>query len=486
MKKRISRLNSQTKGIIPMHYKIVFVIILCSCCFPFKIDSIAKYSFPDYTGGSAVSLVKTFDNNLAMMIQKWEYQVILKMDFNGNILWADTMRNDAQPFKFIQSPDSGFVVTGRTWDFLLNQDSFPVRVDCAFVSKFDSHGDSLWFKRYVVEDAYGMDVIARKNGGYAVCGIITGYGDLNDGFILELDENGDSTGILRDYDCWFNSIDTASNGDYVVTGRKFYSSGNTFFAATLGGSYGDYWYRSVEGNSYFNWGNRVLTTRLGQYLVIGGYQTSTTDRKDISFAKLDREGNILFKKRYGGTAWDEGIDVLEINDSLYVIVGETNSFPFKGQDAWVLLTNGAGDTLASLVTGTSEDENVAGLCKWNDSTFFIAGTSLNKPFIQKILLNNEIAVEKAFPGKTKKLNLSVSPNPFNPVTRISFSIKAEGMASLDVFNPSGVKIASVLNGNFSSGTHTVVFNGKDLASGAYILSLKTGHGTIQKAIFLCR
>ncbi len=71
------------------------------------------------------------------------------------------------------------------------------------------------------------------------------------------------------------------------------------------------------------------------------------------------------------------------------------------------------------------------------------------------------------------------PNPFNPETSISYSIKEAGDVSLEVYNLKGQKVRSLVNIKQNSGHYRVVFDGKDdkgqpLSSGIYLYRLSTG------------
>ncbi len=68
------------------------------------------------------------------------------------------------------------------------------------------------------------------------------------------------------------------------------------------------------------------------------------------------------------------------------------------------------------------------------------------------------------------------PNPFNPSTTIKFTVPVAGKVTLTVYNVVGQKIATLINGNVTAGSHTRVWNGKDsagnqVASGVYFYKL---------------
>jgi len=65
------------------------------------------------------------------------------------------------------------------------------------------------------------------------------------------------------------------------------------------------------------------------------------------------------------------------------------------------------------------------------------------------------------------------PNPFNPVTNISFSIPEAAYVTLNVYDMSGKLVQQLVNETVSEGTHTYKFDGTQLASGFYIYKLST-------------
>jgi photosystem II stability/assembly factor-like uncharacterized protein len=63
------------------------------------------------------------------------------------------------------------------------------------------------------------------------------------------------------------------------------------------------------------------------------------------------------------------------------------------------------------------------------------------------------------------------PNPFNPNTRIQFSIKEKGFVTLKVYDILGKEISTLVNKNFSSGNYDLTFYGESYSSGMYFYSL---------------
>ena len=63
------------------------------------------------------------------------------------------------------------------------------------------------------------------------------------------------------------------------------------------------------------------------------------------------------------------------------------------------------------------------------------------------------------------------PNPFNPVTTISFYLPEASVIQLAVFDINGREVSRLLEGWMDSGNHEVVFDGSRLSSGVYFCNL---------------
>ena len=59
------------------------------------------------------------------------------------------------------------------------------------------------------------------------------------------------------------------------------------------------------------------------------------------------------------------------------------------------------------------------------------------------------------------------PNPFNPITTITYSIKEPSYVTLNIYSVTGQKVATLADNYVSAGTHAVKFDGSNLASGMY-------------------
>jgi hypothetical protein len=66
------------------------------------------------------------------------------------------------------------------------------------------------------------------------------------------------------------------------------------------------------------------------------------------------------------------------------------------------------------------------------------------------------------------------PNPFNPVTTISFSLPEEGRVVMRVFNVAGRPIATLFDGYLKAGDHEKRWAPDDTPGGVYFCALAAG------------
>jgi Peptidase family C25/FlgD Ig-like domain len=83
------------------------------------------------------------------------------------------------------------------------------------------------------------------------------------------------------------------------------------------------------------------------------------------------------------------------------------------------------------------------------------------------------------------------PNPFNPSTRISFSLPSQQSVDLKVYSARGRLVRSLLHGSQPAGLHHAVWGGRDdrgqiVASGVYFYRLETGEGSFTGKMVLTK
>lgn len=82
--------------------------------------------------------------------------------------------------------------------------------------------------------------------------------------------------------------------------------------------------------------------------------------------------------------------------------------------------------------------------------------------------------------------LSISPNPFNPSSIISFNLSYPQIVNIDIYDINGQKLIDLTNKFYNSGTHNVEWKADNsISSGLYIVYFQTlNFQTSQKVLYL--
>ncbi|MFA4924852.1 MAG: T9SS type A sorting domain-containing protein [Ignavibacteriaceae bacterium] len=78
------------------------------------------------------------------------------------------------------------------------------------------------------------------------------------------------------------------------------------------------------------------------------------------------------------------------------------------------------------------------------------------------------------------------PNPFNPVTTITFQLPKSGRVTLKVFDILGNEVKTIINEQKEMGKYTVQFDASSLASGMYVYQLRVNEYTSNKKMLLLK
>ncbi|MCF7832150.1 MAG: T9SS type A sorting domain-containing protein [Candidatus Marinimicrobia bacterium] len=78
------------------------------------------------------------------------------------------------------------------------------------------------------------------------------------------------------------------------------------------------------------------------------------------------------------------------------------------------------------------------------------------------------------------------PNPFNPMTSIQFDLEQGENVILDLYDLSGKRVLEVFSGNLDAGTHNMILDASDLASGTYIYTLHTRVMSVSRKMTLLK
>ena len=78
------------------------------------------------------------------------------------------------------------------------------------------------------------------------------------------------------------------------------------------------------------------------------------------------------------------------------------------------------------------------------------------------------------------------PNPFNPATKISFSIDRPSKVLLQIYDVKGEFISTLMNGEYTTGTYETPWNADKYSSGVYFVKLSDGNSLLTQKLMLIK
>jgi hypothetical protein len=187
----------------------------------------------------------------------------------------------------------------------------------------------------------------------------------------------------------FYDIAITSDGGYITVGYSDNDSETAYYFITKFNSKGEVeWDKKYGGWDNPDIGYSVIQTMDGGYLVGGWAASSTGDvannnpfQRDSGYwiLKLDKDGNIIWKKNYGGDGNDQLKHLIQTTDGNYMAIGNTDSKNgdvsehFGEDDIWLLKLDHAGNILKEKSFGGSKSERALVVRETNDGGIIFAG-----------------------------------------------------------------------------------------------------------------
>jgi len=111
------------------------------------------------------------------------------------------------------------------------------------------------------------------------------------------------------------------------------------------------------GGSADDIGYAIQQTFDGGYIIVGETRSFGAGDADVWLLKIDENGDTVWTQTYGGDSTDIGYSVQQtVEDSGYIIAGETRSFGAGGSDVYLIKTDSLGNTLWTQTYGDSFDD----------------------------------------------------------------------------------------------------------------------------------
>ncbi|MDO9184898.1 MAG: T9SS type A sorting domain-containing protein [Bacteroidia bacterium] len=263
--------------------------------------------------------------------------------------------------------DNGFILAGYT------------NIDNGYILKLNSNGDTIWTKNI---DAGGMDLLysiqQTQDNGFIVGGRTSGFGGGGlDMFLIKIDSNGNNQwtkAIGGPGDETINSVKETSDGGFIIAGNTYsFGAGlNDFYIVKMDSSGNILWSKSIGGTGNDNAYSITQTIDSG-YVAVGLTASTGAGDKDVLSVKLDKNGNIVWTKTYGGTGDDRANSIQQTIDGGFIISGVTNSFGAGNYDFYLIKTDLSGNLSWEKTFGGVGDDWAYSIEQTKDNGFILAG-----------------------------------------------------------------------------------------------------------------
>jgi uncharacterized protein YegL len=341
---------------------------------------------------------------------------VIKLDEYGDIEWNKIYggsKTDAIN-TVIQTSDGKFLLAGFSFSNNGDLESLGNKgMGDVWLIMLNSDGTLEWSKTYGGnKHDEAISVIQTKDNGFLmVCNTESSDSDLegtgikryDDIWLIKLDNNGElewsKTYGGSGYDIAVSLISTEDNG-FVISG--FSNSNDEEFIGNNGhddlfilkiNETGDIiWFRFYGGSKRDN-ANSVIKTYDGGFLVTGHSSSTDGDLESIRYygnydawiIKLDKNGNIEWSDRFGGSEYDHINSINQNYDGSFIASGyssssdnDLNNKNIGGYDAWLLKLTNNGKLEMSESLGGSDDDLFFNITETIDDGFVVSGRSQSK------------------------------------------------------------------------------------------------------------
>ena len=414
---------------------------------------------------------------------------VVKTDDTGDTLWTRRYgwEHNDYCYDIHQLSDGGYILGGiGNLDYNVN----PWVSEYCLI-RIDNNGDTLWTRLYrkaEVNEAY--DVGPCEDGGFILVGYARGTGTgWYDIYIVRTDEFGDTlwtrTVDESDYDVAY-SVEQTTDGGYIVAGNRSLNPGvdDYMYLIKLNADGDTLWTRT-----YTEIGNSMALCV--QQTVDEGYILVGDGNGDCALIKTDSEGNILWTHTYGGDESEEAFSVRQTSDGGYILGGQTSSFGMGEDDFYLVRTDSLGDTLWTNTYGgfghdycrsievTQDGGYIAvGRGEFGNGSMYAVRLRSDMPSVAP--RGNTIGIPNSF------LLHPPYPNPFNPITNITFEVPCTGNTSLAIYNLLGHRVTTLFNQKINPGLFSVIWDAGVLPSGVYLCRLEAGNCSQTRKLLLLK
>ncbi len=271
----------------------------------------------------------------------------------------------------LQLSDGGIILAGRASPGTSSNTDM-------VVIKVDRDGNKAWEKKFGGDETdEALDVITTADGNILVVGHSDSYSGspgIKDVFAVKLDVSGNEiwkktygSNVTIDE---AHAVVEAHNGGYLLVGHSFINGSLEINAFKIN-EQGEKEWEKYYGGSASEQGADVIKTD-GGYVIVGNTESKGKGKWDIWMLSIDKEGNEVWDTTFGGGDNETANKIIPTNDG-YLIAGSTYSFAYASQDFWIIKTDKEGNEVWNKAFGALAAEEAYSLVATKDGNYVAAG-----------------------------------------------------------------------------------------------------------------
>ena len=236
--------------------------------------------------------------------------------------------------------------------------------------------DTLWSKSYggAMED-FGFCGIQTDDLGYLITGNTQSFGNGSDLYLLKTDSEGDSTWMstfgMETWN-WGNDIIQTYDGGYVMTGVTHTPLAGPNLFLGKADIYGSWRWTRDYGANDIDVGNSIFELEDYSLLVTGISYISATGGSKVYLMKTDDLGIDIWQRIIGENYQNGASSIIESGVGNYLLAGWTSDTSYV-YDAYILKVNADGDTIWTKTYGGEESDDVYNIEATPDGGYVAVG-----------------------------------------------------------------------------------------------------------------